>query len=430
MLMKILVIGKGGREHALAWKIKQSEHCEKLYCAPGNPGTAELGKNVPIDDSDISALADFAEKEGIGLTVVGPEAPLVSGIVDEFEKRGLKIFGPKKNAAIIEGSKVFTKNLLKKYSIPTAWFGEFNSSEKAVEFIKEKGFPIVVKADGLAAGKGGLICNSLEEAEHAVKEIMLDKAFGEAGNKIIVEEFLEGEEASYMVFTDGTEIRPMVSSQDHKRALDNDKGLNTGGMGAYSPAPVVTQKLEEKILREIMARAIDAMKAEGREYSGILYAGLMIKNGEPKVLEFNARFGDPEAQAIIPRMESDIVEIMLACIEKTLASRQIAWKKNACACVVIASGGYPQKYEKGKEISGLDSVKDAVVFHAGTREEKGKILTNGGRVLGISALGATIEESIKKAYSAVKKISFEKMHYRTDIGKKALGRGEAVQNGV
>lgn len=418
--MKILIIGKGGREHTLAWKIKQSPLCEKLYCAPGNTGTAQLAENIGIGDSDISALADFAEKEQIGLTVVGPEAPLVEGIVDEFESRGLNVFGPQKNSAIIEGSKVFTKQLLSKYGIPTAWFGEFDSPEKAIKFIREKGVPIVVKADGLAAGKGVLLCNTVEEAEKAVRQIMVEKAFGEAGSKIIVEEFLTGEEASYLVFTDGKTIKPMVSSQDHKRALDGDKGLNTGGMGAYSPAPIVTKELEEKILSEVMQKTVDAMKAEGREYKGVLYAGLMVKDGAAKVLEFNARFGDPETQALIPRMDSDIVEIMLACIEGNLAEKELKWKSDACTCVVLASGGYPGKYEKGKEIMGLDSVADAVVFHAGTKSENGKVLTDGGRVLGVSALGSTIEESIKTAYSSVEKISFEKMHFRTDIGKKAI----------
>ncbi|MDD5162756.1 MAG: phosphoribosylamine--glycine ligase [Candidatus ainarchaeum sp.] len=421
--MKILLVGSGGREHALAWKIRQSRLCEKLFCAPGNAGTSEIAENIPINAEDVKALADFAEKHKIGLTIVGPEAPLVEGIVNEFEKRGLKIFGPSAKAAMLEGSKIFAKKIMQKYGIPTAESGEFVSAEKALAYLKNKGVPIVVKADGLAAGKGVFVCNSPEEAENAVKKILLESAFGSAGKKILIEEFLEGEEASFLAFSDGKNILPMVSSQDHKRAFDKDLGPNTGGMGAYSPAPVVTKKLEKKILKGIMQKTIDAMKSEGAEYKGVLYAGLMIKNWEAKVLEFNARFGDPETQAILPRMKSDILEIMLACIEGNLAEKKIKWSKKHCTCVVLASGGYPGRYKKNKEIFGLEKareIKNALVFHAGTKIENGKILTNGGRVLGISALGKTIEESIGNAYSAVSKISFEKMHCRKDIGKKAI----------
>ena len=420
--MKILLIGSGGREHALAWKIRQSAQCEKLFCAPGNAGTSQIAENIPINAEDIKALLDFVRKEKISLTVVGPDNSLALGIVDEFEAKGMKIFGPGKKAAMIESSKIFAKKLMQKYNIPTAFAQEFSSPEEAVAFVKKKGAPIVVKADGLALGKGVIICNSVSEAENAVKKIMVEKAFGSAGEKILLEEFLEGEEASYFAFSDGKNILPLVSSQDHKQVFDDDKGPNTGGMGAYSPAPVVSKAVEKKILQGIMQKTINAMRSEGTPYKGVLYAGLMIKGGEVKVIEFNARFGDPETQAILPRMESDIVEIMLACIEGKLAEKKIFWGENPCTCVVLASGGYPGHYEKNKEIFGLQKTGSAIVFHAGTKTENGKILTNGGRVLGVSALGKTIEESIQNAYSAVSKISFEKMHFRKDIGKKALKR--------
>ena len=420
--MKILLIGSGGREHALAWKIRQSAQCEKLFCAPGNAGTSQIAENIPINAEDIKALLDFVRKEKISLTVVGPDNSLALGIVDEFEAKGMKIFGPGKKAAMIESSKIFAKKLMQKYKIPTAFAQEFSSPEEAVAFVKKKGAPIVVKADGLALGKGVIICNSVSEAENAVKKIMVEKAFGSAGEKILLEEFLEGEEASYFAFSDGKNILPLVSSQDHKQVFDDDKGPNTGGMGAYSPAPVVSKAVEKKILQGIMQKTINAMRSEGTPYKGVLYAGLMIKGGEAKVIEFNARFGDPETQAILPRMESDIVEIMLACIEGKLAEKKIFWGENPCTCVVLASGGYPGHYEKNKEIFGLQKTGSAIVFHAGTKTENGKILTNGGRVLGVSALGKTIEESIQNAYSAVSKISFEKMHFRKDIGKKALKR--------
>ena len=420
--MKILLIGSGGREHALAWKIRQSAQCEKLFCAPGNAGTSQIAENIPINAEDIKALLDFVRKEKISLTVVGPDNSLALGIVDEFEAKGMKIFGPGKKAAMIESSKIFAKKLMQKYKIPTAFAQEFSSPEEAVAFVKKKGAPIVVKADGLALGKGVIICNSVSEAENAVKKIMVEKAFGSAGEKILLEEFLEGEEASYFAFSDGKNILPLVSSQDHKQVFDDDKGPNTGGMGAYSPAPVVSKAVEKKILQGIMQKTINAMRSEGTPYKGVLYAGLMIKGGEAKVIEFNARFGDPETQAILPRMESDIVEIMLACIEGNLHGKKIFWGEKPCTCVVLASGGYPGHYEKNKEIFGLQKTGSAIVFHAGTKTENGKILTNGGRVLGVSALGKTIEESIQNAYSAVSKISFEKMHFRKDIGKKALKR--------
>jgi phosphoribosylamine--glycine ligase len=421
----VLIVGSGGREHAIALALSKSKKIGKIFCAPGNAGTATIAENIPISAEDITALANFAAEKKIDLTVVGPEAPLVNGIVDSFESRKLKIFGPNKNAAIIEGSKSFTRDLLKKYNIPSAEYVVFTEAEKALAYLKQKCVPIVVKADGLAAGKGVIVCQTMQEAEDAIKKILVEKAFGEAGNKLILEEFLDGEEASYLAFSDGESIKPMASAQDHKRALDNDVGANTGGMGAYSPAPVVTEKLEKEVLETIMFPTIQAMKKEGREYKGVLYAGLMITEQGPKVLEFNARFGDPETQVILPRLKGDLFEILLACIDGSLEKQKVSWSKEACTCVVLASGGYPEHYEKGIEIFGLDAaakVNHAVVFHAGTKLENKKVLTNGGRVLGVTALGKTIKDSIQTAYAAVEKISFEKMHYRKDIGHRALER--------
>ncbi len=423
--MKVLVVGSGAREHAICWKLAQSEKVSEIFCAPGNAGTSEIATNVPISAEDIAALVDFAKKEKIDLSVIGPETPLVKGIVDEFKKHGLKAFGPSKKAAIIEGSKVFTRDLLKKYNIPSAEYAVFTDAAKAKEYLQKKGAPIVAKADGLAAGKGVIVCQTVKEAEEAINKILVEKAFGEAGNKLMLEEFLDGEEASFLAFSDGKTVKPMVSSQDHKRAFDNDTGPNTGGMGAYSPAPVVTKELEKEIMEKIMQPTINAMKKEGKEYRGVLYAGLMINKSGPKVLEFNCRFGDPETQVILPRLESDLLEIMLACINGTLAKQEINWSEDACTCVVIASGGYPDNYEKGKEIFGLEQaarLKDTVVFHAGTKLENGRVLSSGGRVLGVTATGANIRESIVAAYNAVSKISFEKMHYRQDIGHRALKR--------
>lgn len=431
--MKVLVVGSGGREHALVWKLAQSRRVEKIFCAPGNAGIAEQAECVDIKADDIPALADFAEKRGIGLTVVGPEAALCAGIADEFEKRGLRIFGPSKKAAEIEGSKVFAKQLMKKYKIPTAKFEVFDDAERAIDYINENRMgKVVVKADGLASGKGVLICKGKSEAVNAVKKVMAERAFGDAGKAVVVEEMLEGEEASYLVFSDGRNILPMVSAQDHKRALDLDKGPNTGGMGACSPAPVVTPAVEKKIIDEIMKPTVEAMRKEGGEYRGVLYAGVMVDSkGQPRVLEFNARFGDPETQAVLPRMESDLLDVMEACIGGRLAGKEIKWKADACTCVVLASGGYPGSYEKGKEISGIaeaNQLPGVVVFHAGTRKENGKTLTDGGRVLGVSALGGTIRESVKNAYAAVGKIKFRKMHFRKDIGKRAIRR-KAAGNG-
>ncbi len=422
--MKVLVIGKGGREHTIVWKISQSPLVEKIYCAPGNAGIAELAECVPIQPDDLNGLADFAKEKGIDLTVVGPEDPLAKGIVDIFELKGLWVFGPSKKAAQIEGSKVFAKELMKKYRIPSADFTVFDDPIKAMVYVNRLD-ECVVKADGLAAGKGVIICGNKREAAAAIKRIMIEKRFGDAGNRVVVEELLKGEEASIIAFVDGSTVRLMPSSQDHKRAFDNDKGPNTGGMGAYSPAPVITKKLERKILKEIMQPTIDALRKEGAPFKGVLYAGLMIEKGKPRVLEFNARFGDPENQVIMPRLKSDLVPIMQACIDGKLAREKIAWSRKACTCVVIASGGYPGKYEKGKAISGLEKaakLKDTIVFHAGTKIEGKKIVTDGGRVLGVTALGEDIRESIKNTYKAVRKIHFVKMHYRTDIGKRALKR--------
>jgi len=424
-LMRVLIIGKGGREHVLAWALAKSGSVEKVFIAPGNTGTALIGENIDIGVSEFEKLAEFAEREKIGLTVVGPEDPLVNGIVDFFEEKDLNIFGPSRKAAIIEGSKIFARDLLKKYGIPSAEYGAFDSAEGAKQYLKEKGTPIVVKADGLAAGKGVIVCETEEEAEKAIDKMFVEKEFGKAGDKVILEEKLVGEEASYLVFSDGKNILPMVSSQDHKPVFDFDKGPNTGGMGAYSPVPVVTEALEKEVLEKVMKPTVEAMEKEGRIFKGVLYAGLMITEKGPKIVEFNCRFGDPETQVILPRLESNLVEIMQACINEKLAEKEIKWSKRACCCVVMASGGYPGKYEKGKEISGLEEaalMPETVVFHAGTREEEGKVVTNGGRVLGVTALGDNIKESIENSYKAVEKISFENAHFRKDIGQKALNR--------
>ncbi len=426
--MRVLVIGSGGREHAIAWKIAQSNKVKQVFIAPGNAGTASVGKNIDIAANDFAKLAAFAEKEKIDLTVVGPEDPLVNGIVDFFQEKGLNIFGPNKKAAIIEGSKTFCRDLLRKYDIPSAEYKAFDSAEKAKDYLHEKGAPIVVKADGLAAGKGAVVCDTVEEAEKAIDKMMVEKVFGEAGSRVVLEEKLVGEECSFIVFSDGKNIQPMVSSQDHKPVFDNDKGPNTGGMGAYSPAPVVTKQLEKEILGKIMQPAVDALRKEGRLFKGVLYGGLMITAQGPKVIEFNCRFGDPETQVILPRLESDLVPILQGCIDGKLAGQEVKWGKNACCCVAMASGGYPGHYEKGKDIFGLKEaakLPETVVFHAGTKQENGKILSNGGRVLGVTALGSTIKESIDNAYKAVNRIKFEGMHYRKDIGQKALRRLKA-----
>ena len=418
--MIVLVIGSGGREHALAWKIAQSPLVKKVFCAPGNAGTANVAENIDIPSDNVDALLQFATVTGIGLTIVGPEQPLVKGLVDSFEESGLRVFGPSQRAAEIEGSKVFCKDLMKKYGIPTARYESFDSPDQVKLFTKEDE-PVVVKASGLAAGKGVILCSNAEEARSAVQSIMQEKAFGNAGDQVVVEEFLTGQEVSLLAFTDGKTVLPLDSAQDHKAAFDGDKGPNTGGMGAYSPALVFTEKLKQQVIDEIMIPTVRAMAKEGRYYRGILYAGLMLTESGPKVLEFNARFGDPETQPIMMRIKNDIVPIFEACIDGTLAKQSLQWRQEPTVCVVMAAKGYPSSYEKGKEISGLnsDENRQAVVFHAGTKLENGKVLTNGGRVLGVTALGSDINQAIKNAYSAVDKIKWDGVHYRKDIGNKA-----------
>ncbi len=423
--MKILVIGGGGREHALVWKIAQSPLVETLYCAPGNPGIARLADCVHIPADDIEALLDFAKAEQIDLTVVGPEVPLTMGIVDRFQASGLDIFGPNQAAARIEGSKSFSKDLMAKYAIPTAAYQTFTEYAAAVAYIREQGAPIVVKADGLAAGKGVIVAMSEAQAIAAVDDIMLDKVFGAAGASVVVEEFMAGEEASFFAFTDGNNILALASSQDHKRVFDNDEGPNTGGMGAYSPAPVVTSALHDEIVETIVKPTIAGMASDGCPYSGILYVGLMIKDGKPRVVEYNARFGDPEAQPLLMRMKSDIVPVLQACARGNLQQDTIEWHDKAAVCVVMASGGYPSAYTKGFEIMGLDEVlkmDDVMVFHAGTSLQDGKVVNTGGRVLGVTGLGSTVAGAIDRAYSAVDKINWQGVHFRKDIGRKALNR--------
>lgn len=423
--MKILVIGSGGREHTLVWKIAQSKLANKIYAAPGNGGIAELAECVDIKADDIDGLLNFAIKNKIDLTVVGPEAPLVSGIVDKLQKKGLKVFGPSENAAQLEGSKVFAKEFMARHKIPTAKFKVFDDSLDAKDYINEVGAPLVVKADGLAAGKGVIICKSEAEAEAAIDLIMEKRVFKDAGNRVVIEECLEGEEASILVISDGKNFVTLESSQDHKRIFDNDEGPNTGGMGAYSPAPVVTNDLLDKIKKEVCLPTIKGMSSEGNVFKGVLYAGLMITKDGPMVLEYNVRFGDPETQAILPRLKSDLVEIIIASLNGKLDKFKLQWDSRACVCIVMASGGYPGSYEKGKVISGLDKakdMKDVIVFHAGTKLENGQVLTSGGRVLGVTGLGDGIKAAIDNTYKAVDKIKFDKAHFRKDIGLKAIRR--------
>ncbi len=423
--MKILVIGGGGREHALVWKIAQSPLVEKIYCAPGNPGIASLAECVNIAVDDLDELLRFSLEKGIGLTVVGPELPLTLGIVDRFQEAGLWIFGADRLAAQIEGSKSFSKDLMAKYGVPTAAYGTFTEYEPAVEFIRRNGAPIVVKADGLAAGKGVVVARTEEEAIAAVGSCLKEGAFGEAGSTVVIEEFLEGEEASFLAFTDGERVLPLASAQDHKPVFDGDQGPNTGGMGAYSPAPVVTSALHDRIVDEVMRPTIEGMAKEGRPFKGILYAGLMIKGEEIKVLEFNARFGDPEAQPLLMRMKSDLVPVLVACARGNLSGVTLEWHEKAAVCVVMASGGYPGSFQKGYAISGLDKaaeMEDVVVFHAGTAEKDGWIVNNGGRVLGVTAIGETVGAAIERVYRGVDAISWEGAHFRTDIGRKAMNR--------
>jgi len=428
--MKLLVVGSGGREHTLVWKIKQSGLVKKIYAAPGNAGMAELAEVREIKADDISGLLNFAKQEEIDLTVVGPEAPLVAGIVDEFEEAGLKIFGPTKAAAQLEGSKVFAKEFMAKHNIPTAKFKIFDKVQEAKEYLQTFNIaPIVVKADGLAAGKGVIVAKTVQEAVEAVELIMVKKAFGSAGDRIIIEECLEGEEISILAISDGENFVILESSQDHKRIFDNDQGPNTGGMGAYSPAPLINEEMLKEIKDNILKRTITGMLVDDNRFKGVLYCGLMITKDGPKVLEFNVRFGDPETQVILPRLKTDLVEIMQKAIEGDLGEVGLSWDERNCVCVVLASGGYPGQYEKGKAISGLEDVKslrDVFVFHAGTKfktqDEKKEIVTSGGRILGVTALGKDITTSIDNTYEAVNKIKFENMHFRKDIGHRALKR--------
>jgi len=421
--MKILVIGSGGREHALVWKISQSPKVSKIYCAPGNAGISQIAQCINISVDKITELADFAQETKIDLTVVGPELSLSLGIVDEFNQRGLKIFGPTKIATEIESSKVFSKNMMKKYHIPTADYATFNDMKEALTHIKKRQFPLVLKADGLAAGKGVFIVHGMEEAEASLDSLMNEKIFGDAGQQVIVEDFLEGEEVSVLAFSDGTNVIPMVSSQDHKKIYDHDQGPNTGGMGAYSPVPFYDENSKDEVLGQILQPIISGLKKEGREYKGVIYAGLVFTKKGIKVLEFNARFGDPETQALLPGMETDIVEIFMAVIEGQLPTIDIKWNNNSVVCVVAASGGYPAKYQKGKIISGLEKLenkKDTYVFHAGTKYQDEKIVTSGGRVLGMTAWAENISDAKKKAYESIKKIDFKDMYYRKDIAEKAM----------
>ncbi|MDD3345319.1 MAG: phosphoribosylamine--glycine ligase [Candidatus Omnitrophica bacterium] len=422
--MRILVIGSGGREHALAWKLSQSPLAEKIFCAPGNGGISRIAECVDIEADNISGLREFALKEKIDLTVAGPEIPLAMGIADEFAKAGLKIFGPNRKAARLEASKVFSKELMAKYKVPTADFKVFDDPGEAKKYIRKAGVPCVVKADGLAAGKGVIVAKTAEEAEDAVTLIMQERAFGDAGNRIIIEECLAGQEASIMVITDSKQVLALASAQDHKRVFDGDQGSNTGGMGAYSPASIVTAEVLVEVMEKVVCRTIGGLAREGIDYRGVLYAGIMLTSEGPKTLEFNVRFGDPETQVILPRLRSDLAEIMLAAAEGDLDRvKNLSWDARPCVCVVCASGGYPGSYAKGKEIKGIDQaeeLKDIVVFHAGTSRSGGKILTSGGRVLGVTGMGDTVEDAVSKTYAAVDKIGFEGMHFRKDIGLKAL----------
>lgn len=419
--MKILIIGSGGREHSLAWKISQSSRLEKLYCAPGNAGTMSIAENVPLGASDIQGLADFASNEKIDLTVVGPELPLILGIVDEFEKKGLKIFGPNKNAAELEGSKVFAKQFMERHKIPTAKFKVAESLEQAMEILKSEEFyfPLVVKADGLAAGKGAIVCRNLKRAEEAVNLIMVEKKFSDSGKRVVIEEFLKGKEASFIVISDGVKVLPFVTTMDHKPVFDGDRGPNTGGMGAISPSPFIDQELFHEIVKTIVFPTITRMLEEGRKIKGVLYVGLMLTEQGPKVLEYNCRFGDPETQPQMLRMESDLVDVLLASVEENILEKEIQWSHQPAACVVVASGGYPIKYEKGKKIEGMEEAAKfpgVFIFHAGTEFKDGEYYTSGGRVLGVCASEKTLEETMDKVYKAISRIYFEAMHWRRDIG--------------
>ena len=420
--MKVLIVGSGGREHAIAWKVAQSKKVDKIYCAPGNAGISEVAECVPIGAMEFDKLVAFAKEKEIDLTVIGMDDPLVGGIVDVFEKEGLRVFGPRKNAAILEGSKAFSKDLMKKYNIPTAAYETFTDPEKALEYLETAKMPIVLKADGLALGKGVLICQTLEEAKDGVKTLMMDKKFGSAGDEIVIEEFMTGREVSVLSFVDGNIVKIMSSAQDHKRAKDGDQGLNTGGMGNFSPSPFYTKEVDEFCKKYIYQATVDAMKAEGRPFKGVIFFGLMLTPDGPKVLEYNARFGDPEAQVVLPRLENDIVDVFEACIDGTLDQVDLKFDNDrATVCVILASDGYPVEYKKGFPIEGLEKFKgkdDYYVFHSGTKfNENGQIVTNGGRVLGVTATGKDLKEARKKAYEATEWISFENKYMRHDIGK-------------
>ena len=421
-MMNLLVIGSGGREHALVSKLKENAEVQKIYCIPGNPGIAKIAECVEMDIMDNAGLVAFAEAHQIKLTVVGPEMPLSNGIVDAFGANGLACFGPTQAAARIESSKTFAKHLMEKYQIPTAKFAVFNHAEEAKTYIKAQGVPVVVKADGLAAGKGVVVAMTMEEALAAVDMIMCDGVFGEAGSQVVIEEFLVGEEASILAFSDGKTIIPMVAAQDHKRVYDQDQGPNTGGMGAYAPAPVITPAISEQVMKEIFRPTINAMASEGCSYSGCLYLGLIMTVDGPKVIEFNARFGDPETQVVLPLLDSDLVAIMQGCIEGTLEDISVKWKDEAAVCVVLAAGGYPEKYNKGDVITGIEEAEQqgSYVFHAGTASHEHQVVTNGGRVLGVTATASDIRQGVEKAYQAIEKIKFKDMHYRKDIAYRAI----------
>ncbi len=420
--MKILVVGSGGREHTLVWKIAQSPLIKEIYCAPGNAGISQLAECAPIKDTEIDQLLKFADKNQIDLTVVGPEAPLAMGIVNTFQSQGLKIFGPSRKAAELESSKSFAKYLMDKYHIPTAAYKTFDHYDKARKYLESSSIPIVIKADGLAAGKGAIVCFSQEEAQESLQKMMVKRIFGKAGNKVIIEEYLRGQEASVLAFSDGVNVLPFIPAQDHKPILDGDKGPNTGGMGAYAPAILIDDEMLDTIQQKILAPAIKGMALEDRPYRGVIYAGLMITRQGPKVVEFNCRFGDPETQAILPLIQNDIVPILIACSEGNISDIKIEKNNKFAVCVIMASGGYPGHYEKGKKIIGLERKfeKEVTIFHAGTKFVEGNFVTNGGRVLGITALGNNIREAIKRAYGAVGKITFDGAYYRKDIGYKAL----------
>ena len=418
--MKVLIVGGGGREHAIAYCVAKSSKVEKIYCAPGNAGIAEFAECVPIGAMEFDKLTAFAKDNAIDLAIVGMDDPLVGGLVDEFEAAGIRAFGPRKNAAILEGSKAFSKDLMKKYDIPTAAYENFDDPEKALAYLETAKFPIVLKADGLALGKGVLICNTLEEAKDGVKEIMLDKKFGASGNTMVVEEFMNGREVSVLSFVDGKTIKTMTSAQDHKRAKDGDQGLNTGGMGTFSPSPFYTEEVDEFCQKYVYQKTVDAMAAEGREFKGIIFFGLMLTQDGPKVLEYNARFGDPEAQVVLPRMKNDLIEVIEACIDGTLDQINLEFEDNAAVCVVLASDGYPLAYEKGLPITGLEEFKKHegyYCFHAGTKFNGDQIVTNGGRVLGVTAKGATLKEARANAYAATEWVKFDNKYMRHDIGK-------------